>query len=189
MKKILSLLLVLGLCFGLTGCGGDSEDDKADSKTHNELTSLEGKTLTDSIKKIDELGYKATYMADGEDFTDFIDSVAADYTTGKLTIDENKKTVEVEIILTSNIEAENLKNTLNEKLDKGKAWLAVKHYGEANYQDFDLHYLAGKLAEDPANENTWYLKATCTIGGVDGTCEAKVTGTSENPEVITFDVY
>lgn len=27
MKKILSLLLVLGLCFGLTGCGGDSEEE------------------------------------------------------------------------------------------------------------------------------------------------------------------
>lgn len=40
-----------------------------------------------------------------------------------------------------------------------------------------------------ADEDTWFLKATCTVNGEDKTCEAKVTGTTDAPEVIFFDVY
>ena len=32
MKKILSLFLVLGLCFGLTGCGGNDNSKKETPK-------------------------------------------------------------------------------------------------------------------------------------------------------------
>ena len=42
MKKILSLFLVLGLCFGLTGCGGSGSDssDKAEEKSQLMKVSL-----------------------------------------------------------------------------------------------------------------------------------------------------
>ena len=48
MKKILSLFLVLGLCFGLTGCGGSGSDssDKAEEKVTYESI------LNDYTKKI-----------------------------------------------------------------------------------------------------------------------------------------
>ena len=46
--------------------------------------------------------------------------------------------------------------------------------------------LAREYAED---ENTWFLKAECSVDGVKMTCEAKVTGTTEAPEVLAFDVY
>jgi len=48
--------------------------------------------------------------------------------------------------------------------------------------------------EEAYDENTWFLKAEYTSTNesgaeVDGTCEAKVTGTTDSPEVIEFTVY
>lgn len=46
MKKVLSILLVLGLCFGLAGCGGDSKDtdtgkkESEDYLTESEITEM-----------------------------------------------------------------------------------------------------------------------------------------------------
>lgn len=39
MKKILSLFLVLGLCFGLTGCGGNDNSKKETPKKKKKLKS------------------------------------------------------------------------------------------------------------------------------------------------------
>lgn len=33
MKKLFNLLLLLGLCFGLVGCGNKSNDDEYDTQT------------------------------------------------------------------------------------------------------------------------------------------------------------
>ena len=48
MKKVLSLLLVLGLCFGLAGCGGSSKpDDMADKYLDDKIDKDEA---ADSIR-------------------------------------------------------------------------------------------------------------------------------------------
>lgn len=53
MKKILSLLLVLGLCFGLTGCGG-SDSGSDDKKTEQKEEVTYESILNDYTKKLTE---------------------------------------------------------------------------------------------------------------------------------------
>lgn len=54
MKKVLSLLLVLGLCFGLAGCGGSSKPDDMTDESYNaakEVLEIADKYLDDKIDK------------------------------------------------------------------------------------------------------------------------------------------
>lgn len=147
------------------------------------------KPLAEIMKKIEKYGYSATYLSQGVDFTDFIDMLADDYLTGDFKIDHKKQTIEVDLLLASNAALEEQESALQEKLDVFYAWLAVEEYGKNLYGSFELHYITGKLTASIEDENTWFLKATCTALGVDMMCEAKVTGTTNSPQVIYFDVY
>ena len=167
-------------------------EEKSNEKGNNDieiLNSYVGKPLEELIAKVGELGYKATYLAEGEDFTGFIEDMADLYLTGELEIDTVQKTVSVTLVSKSKLEWANKKELLKEKLDPYYAWKAVEEYGIEQYYDFELHYISGKIAEELEDENTWSLKATCTIFGTEQICEAKVTGTTDNPEVVYFDFY
>lgn len=155
------------------------------SADESKLLALTGTPLTEAMDQISELGYSASYYADGVDFTDFIDDFKEDYTTGEMKINESEKTVEINLILTSNIEVAEAEKALSEKLNLGTAWNIAEKYGKS----FDLNYLTGKIDASANDENTWFLKAECSIDGTKKTCEAKVTGTTSNAEVISFDVY
>ena len=186
-KKIFTLVVVMILSLMLTACGGSTE---AESEAPHELEAYKGKPLTETMQKIDELGYTATYLADGVDFTDFIDDLKEDYLAGEMVIDEDAKTVEVDLVLASSVELDAQEAALAEKLELGSAWIAADDYGKAEYgDDFDLNYLTGNINQSMEDENTWFLKATCTVYGEEKMCEAKVTGTTDDPEVISFDVY
>ncbi|MCI8851608.1 MAG: hypothetical protein HFE82_08775 [Erysipelotrichaceae bacterium] len=67
MKKLMSLLLVLGMCLGLTGCGGDSDTNKGNDNTQtdqggkteqptpdrvSEIFKLEAETTSDGVEMI-----------------------------------------------------------------------------------------------------------------------------------------
>ena len=39
------------------------------------------------------------------------------------------------------------------------------------------------------DKNTWFLKAECTLNGEKKTCKAKVSGSTDNPTVKSFDIY
>lgn len=166
----------------------ESEDVQA-------INSFVGQPLQGLMDKLSEIGYTGTYLADGVDFTSFIDSMAADYSVGSVEINEADKTVTANIVLTSNLEAAGAEDALSAKLDTGASWTAVENYGETQYPyGFELHYLMGKIAEEAYDENTWFLKAECTVTNesgaeVEGTCEAKVTGTTDSPQVTEFTVY
>lgn len=90
---------------------------------------------------------------------------------------------------------EKKKEALNKKVDLTSAWVAAEQYGEAQYPyGFDLHSAFGVLAEEPSDENTWYLKASCDVTNQYGAeaemvCEAYVTGTTDSPTVVNFIVY
>lgn len=93
-------------------------------------------------------------------------------------------------------EKENIKNNLDDKLDSISAWVAVENYGKQQYAyGFKLHYYTGRLGETVADENTWFLKAYCDVKNEYGAwakqlvCEAYVTGTSDNPRIVSFYVY
>lgn len=193
-KKILVLGLATVMAFSFTACGGDKEPTKQETEAKksdtDKLNALKGSDLSEAMKTIKDMGYKATYQADGVDFTDFIDDVKDDYLAGDMEVNEKEKTVVVNLDLASNKEAEDMEEALKKKLDVGNAWAAAEKYGQKEYgDDFDLNYLTGKIDDSAYDEDTWFLKAECEVGGEEKTCEAKVTGTTENPEVVSFDVY
>ncbi len=214
-KKILTAMIAAALLAMLTACGSSGDADKTASSDAKQQTSqisentkqesdntvelssdeealaaLTGTPLSDAMTKISDLGYKATYYADGVDFTEFIDDVKDDYTTGDIKVNTVDKTVDVTLELTSNLQLKDAEKALSEKLSVGAAWGAAEKYGKAQYGDsFDLNYLTGKIAATAEDENTWYLKAECKANGKDATCEAKVSGTTGSPEIVSFDVY
>lgn len=165
-----------------------NSETKVDDKTL--LESYEGTPLPLFMDKVSQLGYKATYLADGVDFTDFIDAMKEDYITGELTIDTSKKTVTVDLVLASSVDLAGKEAALKEKLELGSSWIAAKEYGIDKFgSSFELNYLVGKIDESLYDENTWFLKAECKVNGQKKTCEARVTGTTANPEVVFFDIY
>lgn len=203
-KKIVYLLAACMLAFTLIACGGTKKETSSNETKTEETTTAGtetsaassplneyiGKPLVDYMAKADELQYTSSYFADGVDFTSFIDSLSEDYLVGDLKINEEEKTVEVTLALISNVEADVALEELKGKIEEGSAWIAVENYGKSQFgEDFELHYLLGKIDASAEDENTWSLKAECTVSGTDMTCEAKVTGTADAPEVIFFDVY
>lgn len=203
-KKIVYLLAACMLAFTLTACGGTKEETSSNETKAEETTTAGtetsaassplneyiGKPLVDYMAKADELQYTSSYFADGVDFTSFIDSLSEDYLVGDLKINEEEKTVEVTLELISNAEADAALEELKGKIEEGSAWMAAENYGKSQFgEDFELHYLLGKIDASAEDADTWFLKAECTVSGTDMTCEAKVTGTADAPEVIFFDVY
>lgn len=167
-----------------------------EAPTEAVLTQLAGyvnKPLVDFMKKVDELGYTATYYNQGVDYTEILGFYTEEDCESFLigSIDENpaKKTVVVDLLLKTTAENEEAESVLSDKLETGSAWVAVENYGEDLYGDFELHYFFGKIEEYAEDADTWFLKAECTVYGTEMICEAKVTGTSNNPEVIYFIVY
>lgn len=66
---------------------------------------------------------------------------------------------------------------------------SISHIGSPEVND-----VTGMTVEEAQDGDTWYLKAGCTVTNeygveIKATCEAKVTGTTNNPEVIDFNVY
>ncbi len=151
-------------------------------------TSCVNHKISDVYDHIVELGYSMTYTAETSNM-DFTESVKTDkeiretfYIIAIKKVDLDNNSVELEI--TSELIYE-----LNEKLDIMDAWFAMQRYGEKEYSDFDLHYYTGVISQGPCDENTWLLSARCDADGKKGLrCTAKVTGTSDNPRVIEFDV-
>ncbi len=174
---------------------------------YDKLTALPGSSLADAINLISDCGYTATYKHDDSklDFTEEITVFSDEEKADKWVIvecediDTDNKTIILTINTKENI-AENeaqeeMIAELSSKLGPTHAWQAVQAYGREEYPyGFDLHYIMGVLAEEAIDENTWYLKATVTVTNMYNAeqeleCEAKVTGTNDNPEVIDFKVY
>lgn len=178
----------------------EMEGKKADAQAAD-LEKLVNSSLSDGMAKVKEYGFTATYrnMGTDADMTDIIAPLSADeasaYTIMKVTALGYDKTVEMYIASEADKQAIKMEKTLSEKLETGYAWSAVKDYGEAQYPyGFKLHYLVGAIAQEPSDENTWFLKADCDVTNEFGatakmTCEAHVTGTTEAPQVVDFNVY
>ncbi|MGC4019141.1 MAG: hypothetical protein QM793_07895 [Muricomes sp.] len=207
-KKILATILAAMLALSFTACGNDSKEEKEKAKQEaqevdsqaKELESLVNSSLSDGMAKIEEYGFKATYLnLSNKDITDIIsplDSEAARlYTITDVSALGYDKTVKVHIASESDMKAIQEENALKEKLETESAWTAVKQYGESKYPyGFDLHYLKGNIVQKASNEKTWFLRADCVItneygADVEMVCEAYVTGTTDAPQVIDFGIY
>ena len=176
-------------------------DDDVEERINNEI----GNPLPELVKYINESGYKALYIAEnsGDDFTDWIadePEVAESflvYGCGEINKTEKTVTVYIEGIETAENKKQAASNEdkLNSKLDEFVAWDYVERYGNKQYPyGFKLHYMLDKYAATAEDENTWFLKAGCTVTNAYGTklelvCEARVSGTEAKPNITYFVVY
>lgn len=178
-----------------------AEKEAAATAEEQKLNALAGGTLANAIKTIKDMGYKATYTNSSyDDRTDYVENyMEDDYKTKckvtRVYANASSKTVEVYFTTPQEEANQAAYDKLDAKLDCTTAWIAAEQYGKYEYPyGFKLHYIVGRLAEEPADENTWFLKAECTVENaygnkLKGTCEAKVTGTTDNPKVVSFYCY
>lgn len=219
-KKLVAFMLATSMALSVCSCGSSgseksaTEEKKEDEKQKKQeeekkeaeeqkkkeeekktLESYSGKPVSEFMAKVTEIGYEASYSDDGVDFTDMIANLQADYSVDSVEVDSESKKVSVDLITNTELQNEKVKQALEEKLPASNCWVAAENYGESQYPyGFELHYFMGKIAEEPEDENTWFLKAECTVTNMfgaelEGTCEAKVTGTQESPEIVYFQVY
>lgn len=166
-----------------------------------------GKNAIDVKNELTKLGYKVEFKHDVTkmDFTESVLPSDSEYYIPFIIVKlgeydaDAKKTLfyintqeNIDSVKEKEIDRDNLIN----KLDSAYAWQAVENYGKQQYTyGFKLHYLTGRLNEESANENTWFLKAYCDVKNAYGkwekqlVCEAYVTGTRNNPQITSFKVY
>lgn len=78
MKKVLSLLLVLGVCFGLTGCGESKTDNTPEKEETETTTTTYESILDDYTKKLTEAtpSLVEEFKAEAQDKKDDINALA-----------------------------------------------------------------------------------------------------------------
>ncbi|MDD3404077.1 MAG: PASTA domain-containing protein [Hespellia sp.] len=172
----------------------------------SQLDTLVSSSVENAMSKVSELGFTATYLHEqsGLDFTEEISGYDEEQLNGWIVtevsdFDFDNKTVIITINTSENIDDkqdnEASINELDSKLDSAHAWQAVETYGKSQYpHGFKLHYITDAQTTQPSDENTWFLKSSATVTNAynakeELTCEAHVSGTTDNPQVIDFIVY
>lgn len=201
MKKLFAAMLTGALI--LTACGGGErpEEDVNKVELSEEDKALEslainrGMLYTEAKSIIEKNGYKASYIYGGEDWGEVLDlypeeELAEYLVRGIEDIDPEDKTITVELDTKTNVAYAEAEQALNEKLNQTSALIAVKEYGQRQYgDDFDLHYMMGLNDASAKDENTWSFKIEAELDDENKTVDAEVTGTTDSPEVISFDMY
>lgn len=99
-------------------------------------------------------------------------------------------TIEYSLTVESNKAQEARDAALEAKLGIVESMTACQQYGKANYSGFNMHSVAGKIAEYAKDDNTWFLKYKVDANGYENlTMECSVTGTTASPVVESFVVY
>lgn len=201
MKKVFAAMLAGALI--LTACGGGErpEEDVNKVELSEEDKALEslainrGMLYTEAKSIIEKNGYKASYIYGGEDWGEVLDlypeeELAEYLVRGIEDIDPEDKTITVELDTKTNVAYAEAEQALYEKLNQTSALIAVKEYGQRQYgDDFDLHYMMGLNDASAKDENTWSFKIEAELDDENKTVDAEVTGTTDSPEVISFDMY
>lgn len=201
MKKVFAAMLAGALI--LTACGGGErpEEDVNKVELSEEDKALEslainrGMLYTEAKSIIEKNGYKASYIYGGEYWGEVLDlypeeELAEYLVRGIEDIDPEDKTITVELDTKTNVAYAEAEQALNEKLNQTSALIAVKVYGQRQYgDDFDLHYMMGLNDASAKDENTWSFKIEAELDDENKTVDAEVTGTTDSPEVISFDMY
>lgn len=184
----------------------EAADEAIDEATEIYNNAL-NKFAIDIKNELGRIGYKSEFIHNvtKQDFSESILNSDSEFYVPFVIvklghINSETKTALFYIDTTENIERVNeqasIADELNHKLDSNVAWQAVKSYGNEQYiYGFKLHYIKGKLAETVENNDTWFLKAYCDVADVNGIwiknliCEARVSGSTQNPSVDYFEVY
>ncbi|MDO5114449.1 MAG: hypothetical protein Q4E67_08720, partial [Planctomycetia bacterium] len=171
-------------------------------KAERSIKNLKGKTVKDAIAVADEYGYEFTYThsVTDQDFTTSIKDVPAEYESWLVMsiedIDTDAKTAIIYVNSKENqerIEKEDAqKSNLEERLDEASTCAAIALYGKSEYP-YGFKYSSMMAQFSLYDENTWQVVSTCKIENEYGNkiecqCVARVTGTSDSPQVIYFEV-
>lgn len=204
-KKIgclIPILIAIILLVVITIAAVHSEETKAP------FEQLVNQPLSDVIEKIDEMGYSAKYFYDNgkgnNDYTDTVkDVISKDkeqldkyIITKYKNLDTDNKTVDLFINTKDNVQAQSEASEFENTLGHINACQAIEQYGNSEYPyGFKLHYVTDLQGyEVTGNNDTWKIKCSATITNASGQeedviCEAKVTGTNDEPNVIEFSIY
>lgn len=154
---------------------------------------------------VSELGFTATYLDEdtGKDLTEDFTTMAWSELKDWIVIsvedaNDSAQTATFRVDTKENQERKANQKELNKELENKlpyiSAFQAVEKYGEKQYpHGFKLHYMLGQQVAEALNENTWHLRATCTITYKSGkedkkVCDARVTGTEKNIKVLSFQI-
>ena len=215
-KSLLTFLIVGLFVVSLAGCSGqsastsktsnsDAQEEQVEKVSKDDVIALEGKTLTEGIALLKDSNYEYKIVNSGNlyDFTEEAKSWSQENTDGWVITDVdtsgivNKKCT-LTIKTKEAVDAENKEKNLEAKLSFDAAADAILEKGKQEYPyGFKLNYIGGEGAENSksvADENTWLITYRCEITNVFGAtqtakCEAKVTGTTDSPQVTEFKVY
>ena len=179
------------------------EKKHAESEAEALLAGMVNGSAIDAYDKLTTDGYsvQVLHAASKQDFSGEFEVDGLDWLiSGYDGLDAAKKKVTIYIDTQEGMDQraanDAVSAALEEKLPASYAWTAVKNYGDEQYPyGFKLHDIMGVLAETAQDENTWFLKASCDVTNEYGSkekdlvCEAEVTGTKDNPEVLSFLVY
>ena len=91
-------------------------------------------------------------------------------------------------------EKESLKSQLDDKLETVTAWEHFESYGRLQYPYGFKRHPFSIIAEEPYDEDTWFLQAKVSITNMYGSsydtvAECRITGTTKDPVIVFFKVY
>ena len=203
-RIVLIVVVVLVVVGAVAGKGTNSSSTTTHAQienTQSQIENLEGKSLIEALEILDSAGidYKVQ-NSNGYDYTEELKTWDTEMKDGWVIKSSKKDSFSNSYILSITtqeaIAAEQMKKTLESKLDVGAALTAVEQYGKREYPyGFEIvDIILGNNVDQALDENTWLLKYSCEVINAFGatakmTCEAKVTGTSDSPQVTEFAVY
>lgn len=184
MKRMIAAICAAMMLCGLTGCGTATIPD------------VTGMSITDAKSKLNDAGFYSVDVKDMNGKAAFDGEVQSQKPkAGK----EASTSDQVELVVKSAADQaqEQQKQQLEQKLSTTSALVACREYGKQLYPyGFKTHDIAGVIQDfTPSDENTWFYKATADVTNAFGakqkglTYECSVTGTTDAPQVVDFNVY
>lgn len=178
----------------------DQAQEAVDASKKLKQTAEDVKTLQDmsavgSIK--DKNGADVSEQRITDDEANGVKWVVTDASAHTITSQTIDLVVDTEANAAAAQAQEQQKQQLEQKLSTTAALAACREYGKQLYPyGFKTHDIAGVIQDfTPSDENTWFYKATADVTNAFGakqkglTYECSVTGTTDAPQVVDFNVY
>lgn len=188
----------------------EQDSQETDDESLKIYESAVGKPAFDVFNELEALGFNVSlshaitkmdfstsilYESDPTDVASYIPWIITDLDSYNGTSKSASFFINTQEMIDETDAKETQKDALDAKLDLSMAWGAMEVYGKKEYPNgFKLKMVTGMLAETAEDENTWFLKTKCKVKNYNGTwvdyvCEARVSGTTNDPQIIYFDVY
>lgn len=159
------------------------------------IKTLQNMSAVGSIK--DKNGADVSEQRITDDEANGVKWVVTDASAHTITSQTIDLVVDTEANMAAAQAQEQQKQQLEQKLSTTAALAACREYGKQLYPyGFKTHDIAGVIQDfTPSDENTWFYKATADVTNAFGakqkglTYECSVTGTTDAPQVVDFNVY